>query len=232
MKKLRRDIEMNPLTIFGEKIKEVGTVKILGDCVSSTPKESIHNTVLKRLGIVKRTIIEIRMIIEDTRASKIGGINLAFTLWNSTVVPSLLYNAETWIEIPKKTFELLQNLFNYFYSCIFRIGQGTPKVNYYWQVGGITVENMILQKKLLFWFHVKNLPRGSLIQEVLEIQEAKGFTCLTSELAEDLKNIKIKDPRLVSKWQYKKRIKEYIVEKNRQYLLEESKKYKKVSYKQ
>ena len=95
-------------------------MKILGDCMSSTLKESIHNTVLKGLGIVKRTIIEIRMIIEDTRASKIGGINLAFTLWNSTVVPSLLYNVETWIEIPKKTIILLQNLFNYFYFCILK----------------------------------------------------------------------------------------------------------------
>ena len=103
-------------------------------------------------------------------------------------------------------------------------------INYYWQVGSLTVENLILQRKLMFWFHVKNLPEGSLVKEVLEKQEEKGLFCLTTELENDIKNLKIEDPCSQSKWQYKRRIKEYVKEKNRKDLLEESKKYKKVSH--
>ena len=193
-------------------MKEVKNLKFLGDIISTTPEESIHKTVLKRQAIVKQTIIEIRTIIEDTRASNIGGINLAFDLWE-TVISSLLYNAETWLNIPKKTIKLLKNIFSCFYSCIFRIGRGTPIVNYYWQVGSLTVENIILQKKLMYWFHIKNLPDESLVKEVLEKQEEKGLFCLTTEIREDLEEMKVTNPHSLSKWQYKRKVKEYVREK-------------------
>ena len=112
-------------------MKEVEKLKFLGDIISHSPEESIHDTVLKRQGIVKQSIIEIRTLIEDRRASSIGGINLAFSLWE-TVVSSLLYNSETWLRIPKKTMKVLKDIFNTFYSTIFRIGKGTPIIYYYW----------------------------------------------------------------------------------------------------
>ena len=56
-----------------------------------------------------------------------------------------------------------------------RIGKGAPIINYYWQAGSLTVENLILQRKLMFWHHLKNLPSGSLAKEVLEKQEEKGL---------------------------------------------------------
>ena len=122
----------------------------------------------------------------------------------------------------------MKDIFNTFYSTIFQIGKGTPIINYYWQVGSFTVENLILQKKLMFWFHIKNLPNGSLAKEVLEKQEEKELFSLTTELEEELKELRITDPCNISKWQYKRQIKKYVTEKNRKYLLEESKKYKKM----
>ena len=65
----------------------------------------------------------------------------------------------------------------------------------------------------MFWFHIKNLPHGSLAKEVLEKQEEKGLFSLTTELEEDLKELRITDPCNISKWQYKRQIKKYVTEK-------------------
>ena len=43
-----------------------------------------------------------RAVIEDRRASTIGGINIAFEIWEASVLSMLAFNSETWINIPKK----------------------------------------------------------------------------------------------------------------------------------
>ena len=50
----------------------------------------------------------IRTIIEDTRAAKLGAMNIAFTIWEMSVLPALLHNAETWVEMRKKTLNILK----------------------------------------------------------------------------------------------------------------------------
>ena len=104
-KKLKKELENKPLTISGHPMKEVKTLKYLGDNLCSTIEESIHQTVLKRIGIAKKSISEIRAVIEDKRAKHIGGFNVALEIWDAAIVPMLLNNAETWISINKKNHE-------------------------------------------------------------------------------------------------------------------------------
>ena len=72
--KLKMQIQNHPLTIFGERMKLVETLKFLGDVISHSPEDSIHKTVLKRLGVDKQTMTEIRTIIEHIRAKYLVGI--------------------------------------------------------------------------------------------------------------------------------------------------------------
>ena len=124
-------IAKNPLKLCNKVMDEAKSLKYLGDFITINVQESVHETVMKRLGIAKHTFIELRTVIEDTRSEKLGGINIALEIFNSSIVPAVLHNSETLINIPRKTLKTLTKLFNSFYQCIFRCCTGTPSANYY-----------------------------------------------------------------------------------------------------
>ena len=95
-------------------MKETKTLKYLGDSLSFSLEESAHQTVMKRVGIVKQTILDIRTVIEDTRANKLGAINVAFNIWEQALSPMILQNSESWIGLTKKTLRVLDDLFQGF----------------------------------------------------------------------------------------------------------------------
>ena len=211
-------------------MQEVKSLKYFGDKLCSTPEESVHQTVLGRIGIAKRAIFEIRAVIEDKRAKQVGGFNIALEIWDAAIIPMLLNNAESWTSISKRTHKVLDDLFNLFYRTMFRIGYGCPKVNFYWQCATLTVDSYILQKKLLFIFHLANLPRNSLAFEVFTIQETESLGGLLSENEEHLEKLNFSSTRNMNKWQFRKLVKNYIVQRQKESLLQSMKSYKKISY--
>ena len=95
-------------------MKETETLKYLGDYLLSDLGDSVHVTVLKRVNAVKQTILDIRTVIEDTRAERLGSMNVAFNIWDQAILGMLTHNAETWVGITKKTIRILDNLFHSF----------------------------------------------------------------------------------------------------------------------
>ena len=110
-----------------------------------------------------------------------------------------------------------------------RIGTGCPIVNYYWQTGSMKVEFIILQKKLMFCFHLANLPLNSLGRECYDLQVANSLG-MVAELQEHLDKIGIVDLTSVNKYQWRKTVRKYIIEANKKSLLESVKQYKKLNY--
>ena len=131
-KKLVTDLQKTPLTIYDQPMKEAKTLKYLGDHFSYNLEESVHLTVTKRIAVAKQAIYEIRHVLEDIRSSKVGGFNVAIDIWQMAVEPMLLYNAESWQNMPRKTLKALNDLYSHFYCCIFRIGSGSPVICFYW----------------------------------------------------------------------------------------------------
>ena len=78
-------------------------------------------------------MIEIRSIIEDTRATKVGGINAAFHIFEAAILSMVLYNGETFFGISKRALKELDNFFNFFLRKILRVCTGCPIPNLYWQ---------------------------------------------------------------------------------------------------
>ena len=179
-------------------MKEEEATKYLGDFITVSLEESIHETVTKRIGLARHSIYELRNIIEDTRAEKIGGINLAFEIFDSSIVSSLLLNCETWYHIQKKTIRVINSFISSFYNCIFRIGSGSPIANYYWQVASLLPVNIILQRQILFYFHLSCLPPGSLGRDFIDVQWEKSIEGLVSVTKEHVNKIG-KNPLFVSK---------------------------------
>ena len=216
---LRKELSMKPLTLCKKPMEEMNEMKFLGDYLCVDLEESVHKTVVKRAGMAKMAINEIRTVIEDTRASQLGGINLAFTLWNSAIVPSLLWNSETWTNIKPKTMKVLNDIFNQFYRSILRISKGCPKVNLYWQTGSYLPQNLILKNKLNFVHHLSNLPEQCLAKEVYRIQEVSSFPSLFQEVGEHLANLGITTPEGISKRTWKQKIERYIFNRNKEDLI-------------
>ena len=150
-KLIESKLEKNPLTLNGIPLKEAKEIKYLGDYLSNDLSESAHTTVLKRLGLAKHSAYEIQAVIEDSRANKLGGINIGFKIFESSILSFLFHNSETWMDISKKTIVLLDKFFNNFFRMLFRVCTGCPSHNFYWQTGLLRAENIILEKKLLFY---------------------------------------------------------------------------------
>ena len=137
----------------------------------------------------------------------------------------ITHNADTWLNISKKTVKVLDNLFHRFCQKIYWVGSGCPKPNYYWQSASLKFSNIILKKKLNFIHHIANLPPDALANEVYELQVEHGGGLL-NELEEHLHTIGVTDLRSVSKWQWKKVVRQYISNLNKTQLLEDIKGYK------
>ena len=200
-KKLRKELEDTPLKLCNKDMVETDALKYLGDYLLSNLEDSVHVTVLKRVNVVKQTILDIRTVIEDTRAEKLGSMNVAFNIWDQAILGMLTYNAETWVGITKKTLKILDNLFHSFNQKIWRTSTGIPIPHYYWISGNLKFSNYILQKKVLFYFHLANLPPNSLGRIALELQEdhdTPGQT-LKKEVEEHIRAIGVTDLQGVSK---------------------------------
>ena len=96
-------IEETPLMLSNQLMNELTSVRYLGDFLCATLEESVHKTVLHRIGIAKKSIFDIRSTIEDKRAECLGGFNLALDIWTAAVESMLWNNAETWTPVQKKT---------------------------------------------------------------------------------------------------------------------------------
>ena len=116
------------------------------------------------------------------------------------------------------------------YRKIFRIGKGCPITSFYWQCGTLKVEQMILQKQLVFMHHLANLPADCLAREVFDLQEFHLSSHLLQQCEEHLSALNFTVNRYTSKWQWRKIVRSYIKEYNRKVLLEEMKSYKKINY--
>ena len=205
-------------------------LKFLGDYVSYNLQDSIHQTVLKRVGIAKQTILEIRTVMEDIRAERLGAVNVAFNIFEQAIVPMLSHNAETWLGIGRKTIKILDDIFFFFCRTMFRIGVGCPKASFYWESGFVKFENLILEKKLLFIFHLANLPLESLGRQIFDLQaEDRNLVSILNECQEHLDKLGL-DVREVTKGKYKHKVKNYIKNLTKCQLLEEIRTYKKLDY--
>ena len=110
-----------------------------------------------------------------------GGIVSGFDIWEIAVIPTLLYNAETWQEISNKTVEELETIQLSFLRSILGVGSGCPTVLLYSETGTLLMEFRILQKKLLFLHHLYNLPDTALAREVLAVQSEQGLPGIVDE---------------------------------------------------
>lgn len=228
---LMKHIADNPIKLCNQPMGQVSQSKYLGDVISESGlSESVQCTVNKRKGTVSRAIYEIRSVLNDCRAHLVGGLVSGFEMWEIAVIPMLLYNSETWMEISKKTIEDLEKLQLNFLRTTLGVGVGCPMPLLYSETGTLLMEFRILQKKLLFMHHLERLPDSALAKEVYNTQVTHGLPGIASECQEFCAKFEIFDMKQFSKPQFKNLVKKKVRELNKVKILElaRNKQYKKL----
>ena len=130
MELVRSEIEEEPI-MCGEFItKEKVCDKWLGDMFHQDGlAASVVATIKEREPKVKGAFYEAAAIVDDWRAQCIGGFRSALDLWELVILPTLMYNSEMLVNIPKVAEETLEDLQSFFVRLILRVPQGTPKVS-------------------------------------------------------------------------------------------------------
>ena len=225
--KLRNEFEEKNPTLYGENVNIVTQATYLGDKLGLSVSESISLTLKKRIGLVKRSIFEIKAVVEDCRSKIIGGIKTGILLWEACVIPFLLYNSSTWLQMKKSDIEILCKLQRLFLSSLLGI-KNCPAVAMLWDLGILDMPMRILKEKLLLYHHISCLPENALSFRILQTQEQLHLPSLREEVAHFLAKHEIHDVRQFSKEKWKIYVRKAILEMNRSQMLEQMKSSKKL----
>ena len=220
-----------PPTLCGKVMKMTNSEKYLGDMISSDGlADSVTATVLKRKGSVITNIFETKAVIEDCRANSLGGLLVGIEIWELAILPQLLNNSETWTNVDKKTLEILENIQLTFYRNMFATPRTCPTPALLWETGGMLMEVRIDKKKLLFYYHVLNLPDNSLAKIIATTQIKFNYPGLMTECKMLLIRYDLPELEDHSKGQWKKIVEKALNEFNKRTLLEKIKNYKKLDF--
>ena len=210
---------------------KVKTEKYLGDMISSDGlADCVLKTVLKRKGQVVSCILETKAVVEYYRSMVVGGITAGLEIWELAILPFLLNNSETWVEINQKTITILDGLQFMFYRYLLATPRSCPIPALLWETGGLLMKNRIAKKKLLFYHHLINLPEDTLAFEVAKTQDTLSYPGLIGECKTLIEEYELPSVSSVTKEQWKKLVNNKISEYNKNELLERIKSYKKLDF--
>ena len=86
------------------------------DSISCGLDKSIALTMKKKKCQDLVAIQVIRRIVDDARFSICGGITAGLEIWKLTLIPMLLYNAESWLRISSRINSMIEDFRNSFWE--------------------------------------------------------------------------------------------------------------------
>ena len=231
--KMENDLEVTPLTLCGQLMNRMKKEKYLGDMISEGGlAASVDATVTKRKGQVISNILETKAVIEDYRSKVVGGINAGLEIWELAILPYLINNSETWVEISKKTVQDLEEMQYMFFRYLLATPRTCPIPALLWETGGVMMEHRINKKKLMFYHHLVNLPEDTLASEIAKTQETLSYPGLVRECKTLIEEYDLPPISNMSKLEWKRIVNKTIKNRNRIDILEKTKPpaYKKLDY--
>ena len=162
--------------------------------------------------------------------NSLGGLEAGIKIWDIAILPFLLNNCETWVDISRESIKMLDDLQQMFLRYMFGTPRTCPTPILLWESGSFMMEHRIAQKKLMFYHHLINLPKGSLAYEVTQIQDILGFPGLVQESKLLIEKYELPSPESCTKGQWRGLTKKAITKQNKKDILEKMKSFKKLDY--
>ena len=139
MKRKQRSLSIEKCSILsfekGSKGKAVREAIICNQKIKFKEKDnyleglgkSVNATIDKRYSRIFSAIIEVSSILNDFRIYSVGGLKAGLEFFEMALLPSLLYNADTWVDIDSKAEIKLEKLQNSMFRYLFGVPDSTPK---------------------------------------------------------------------------------------------------------
>ena len=189
---ISKELKLNPLICGNFETKEKQVEKWLGQYLSAEGlADSVHQTVLARLGKIRAASHEIAIIVNDWRSQVVGGMETALQLWESCCISSLLHGAGTWVEVSEQTIKTLNSLQQWFVRLILQVGPGTPLASLQWDFALLDMKIRIWIEKLMLIMYIRNLEEGSLAKIIYKEQKSKNWPGLVEETQDICKKLNI-----------------------------------------
>ena len=142
--KVKKELDEKPLKCGDVIIKVAESDKWLGDYLHTGGlAESVLETIRQREGKGNGAAVEIVNIVDDWRASIVGGFVTGLFLWESCCIPSLLYNAGSWLHLSKEAEKRLDGLQLWYLRILLRQGQGVPSGAILWESAVLSMPRRI-----------------------------------------------------------------------------------------
>ena len=189
---IRGEMKLCPLK-FGdfhmtEKFQDV----YLGDILSSDGlSASVEATVDKRISKVRGSMYAAAAILKDYRMQAIGGMMGAWDIWEMSIVPQLLANCGSWVEISRRAIKQLEETQNLFCRLVYSCPSSTPMPSLRGKAGLTDMEHCMWLEKVCLVTSVlfNNEEQESYARELLQEQLARGWPGLTQEVKEICRRI-------------------------------------------
>ena len=123
----------------------------------------------------------------------VGGCQSALDLYESCIIPSLLTNAGTWVEMSEKAVNMLDSTQETFARVLLALPILAPQASLRAALGLLEGKWRIWEAKLLLLQAIRRQEEGGLAREVLEEQVDMGWPGLASEVSSICKELKIPD---------------------------------------
>ena len=105
-------------------------------------------------------------------------------LWETCVIPSLIYTCSTWVGVGKEEMKVLEGLQDYFLRMLWGTGPGVPRMALIADTNTRSRESRIWCEKIMLIFRISHLEDGDLAKDMLEEQVANDRPGLAKEVRE------------------------------------------------
>ena len=134
--KINAELEDNPLVLCGDQMKQKTSDKYLGDYLHSHGTDaSVLCTISNRQGVTISSIIETRAILDDVRINTVGGLQAGLDIWEIAIIPALLNNCQTWINMSESSLKMLDSLQNDMYRTLLSVPRTCHLPSLCWDMG-------------------------------------------------------------------------------------------------
>ena len=127
----------------------------------------------------KERFREIGAVINDFRINAIGGLKAGLDIFELVVIPSLLNNSDTWVDIDNGSISRLDELQNWMFKSLFAVPHSVPTPSLRSELGCLSMQERIDSRKLNFLFHLKTLEKSALANEIFELQKKYNYPGLS-----------------------------------------------------
>ena len=191
---VEQELEDNPLMLGDIIMTRVKSHKYLGDILDEGGlKEGVAATVKDREGRTRGAIYELRAVCQDFRMQILGGMIGAIDVWEAAIIPSLLNNSGTWVDISEETIRKLDSLQNLFVVTMTKLPHSTPLPALRGITGLLGMRWRIWREKLRMVDDIRKLDQKTLAKQIFDEQLYLDLPGLLKEVKQICEEIGIAD---------------------------------------